>query len=345
MSEKKIKLVWWSDQTGISTRGNLHILREAGHSVDPNAVDPEKSDFSDYDMIFTSIPDIEIDTDTPVVTQLCGYGPNFMYPNGKPTEAAYRTFDNSEEVITLDPKLYLDLRANAKEEYLEDIHNIKIIPNPTPPIRGGGTIYPGNSLNIVFLSHSKLKNPDKFLDIIDGVDKETVDGRKVKFWVPTGSKYSWDESLEWFKKDNVTCLPELRYSSMIALMRRADIGAVYSEAENQPLVIFEAWKTETPLITNNISMVQSVSKEYLEDMIPDFGSRAKGFHNEWRDKYMSGNKEHYIYTKNKKKYIEELNGLINNPERRNELAENGRSWIDKFWEPKDRGEAIGEVIS
>ena len=132
---------------------------------------------------------------------------------------------------------------------------------------------------------------------------------------------------------------------MIALMRRADIGAVYSEAENQPLVIFEAWKTRNPANHKQHRHDPECLQRILGRHDSGFGSRAKDFHNEWRDKYMSGNKEHYIYTKNKKKYIEELNGLINNPERRKQLAENGRSWIDKFWEPKDRGEAIGEVIS
>jgi len=313
---------------GEATRFNKVCFEEAGHKVYPS--EGEIPDFSD--LVFSPIPSLNFESiDKPVIVQFGGYGRQLVLPNQGFSDDAKKCLREAELVTILDPTMFLELEENGIGG------ETVTIPNATPPI----TIPPRNHAKFRVLcpttdSLGGLKNLNRFVKAAEIVGGE----EDIEFVIPVKSKGIYRDPVDWLEVDNLKIIPHQPYDKMLEWYGKSDIIAPLSEVEIFPQTFLEGCLAGKPVIMDSMGLIQSVHRDFLEEMEKDYGTKSEKFYKRWENQYHSGEGDHYLHAGSAEELAELVLELYADEKRRAELGNNALEWILKFWEPEDRGERI-----
>ena len=321
-------VLWWEGSKGpTSTRWNERCFSDAGYDVE---VKFKLNQNPKADLIFTPIPGIGPNCPVPVVTQFGGFGTQLYIPGKGFSNLATESLENSDLVILHDSNFHILM----EEEGLDG--KTVTVPNAVPPL----SIPPKKSKNFTVLNPSggsRLKEPGRFVEAAKIVGREESE---IQFEMPIRSGRIWRAPIEWLKVENFKPLPTQPFEKMLDLYARADIVAPFSAAEIHPQTFYEACLAGKPLIEDQFGLIQSVHRDFLEEMIEDFGTESAEFHQRWKGDYESGEGNHYLKAESPEELAELVLELYADERRRAELGSEALKWINQFWRPKDRGERI-----
>lgn len=324
-----VKIIEWYKRLGSLSRWAADCFADAGCKV---VISTDWKDTSGADLIYTPVPGLR-KTDSPLFTQLEGYGNISMFPGSKLSPRVKVTFDNSK-VGVVDPNMHLELlRCGVDQDTF-------MLPNPIPDI----VIPPKVSLKFTVFYPSgcwSIKKPERIIEAARLVGKEEP---SIRFVMGVGSKI-WHMPLDWLELDNIDFLPNMSHEKMLEQYARADIVIPFSAAEIQPWTVFESFIAGKPTIVDVIGKVQSVHRNHLEEMISWFGTPSRIFHDKWGSKYESGEKDHYLWAGSAEELAWLILELYHDAKRRLELGNNALEWVSAYkWKPKDKGTKILELM-
>ena len=329
-----VRIMEWTKRTGPPTRWAASCFLDNGCRVEVsnNWMDTGPP----ANLIYSPVPSLKKTEGIPIITNLEGYGGVSIMPGSKPSPKIKETFDNSSKVLLADPKMHIELiRCGISQATI-------MLPNPAPPI----TIPPKDSPNFsVFCPQGvwSIKKPERIIKSAKIVGKEEP---KIRFVMPVGSERVWRCPLDWLEVENVEFLPTLPYPRMLEEYAKASIIASFSAVEVLPWTIFEGLISGKPVIADALGKVQSVHRKYVEEMISWFGTPSHIFHEKWKDKYGSGEGDHYLHASSAEELAELILGLYQDGKRRLELGLNAQKWIDAYdWKPKDKGKEILDLVN
>jgi len=301
---------------------------DAGHDVE---VRFDLNENPSADLVFTPIPGIEVDC--PIVTQFGGYGTQLCMPEKGFSPLAKKSLEESDLVTILDPNMFLLMeREGLKGETVT-------IPNATPPIN----ISPKNSSRFTVLCpttdpYGGTKRLGRFVEGAKIVGEEEP---KIEFVMPARSRRVWRSPIDWLKVENLRILPKQPFDRMLEWYGKSDVIAPFSKAEIFPQTVLEACVAGKPLIVDQFGLIQSVHRDFLEEMEGDYGTvSSREFHERWKNQYHSGEGDHYLHAGSAEELAELVLELYADEKRRTELGNNALKWILEFWKLKDRGERI-----
>jgi glycosyltransferase involved in cell wall biosynthesis len=325
-----VKIIEWFRRPGTPTRWAADCFADAGCRV---VVSTDWKDTSGADLIYTPVPGLK-KMDSPLFTQLEGYGAVLVMPGSKPSPRVKMTFDNSDKVGVIDPNMHMELLRCGVDQ------NTFMLPNPIPDI----VIPPKETSEFrVFYPSGcwAIKQPGRVIQAAKIVGKEEP---KIKFVMAVGSKV-WHMPLDWLELDNVDFLPNLSHEKMLEQYAKANIVIPFSAAEIQPWTVFESFIAGKPTIVDVIGMVQSVYRQHVEEMISWFGVPSRIFDEKWRDKYSSGEGDHYLHADSAEGLAKLILELYRDQRKRYELGSNALEWVSNYaWTPKDKGEKILQLM-
>lgn len=328
-----VKIIEWSKRTGPKSRWAVNCFDDAGCTgiISEDWTDTGGS----VDLVYTPVPGLKKTEGIPLVTQLEGYGGVSVMPGSKPSPKLRETFENSNKVLLVDPNIYLELVRCGIH------HDTIMLPNPAPKV----TITPQDSSNFTVFCPSgtwNIKHPERVIQAARIVGEKEP---SIRFVMPVGSKKVWNWPLDWLDLENVEFLPTLPYDKMLKQYAKADIVIPFSAAEILPWTVFESFLAGKPTIVDVIGKVQSVHREHVKEMVSWFGTPSRLFHERWKDKYLSGEGDHYLHADSAEGLAKHILELYKNGKRRLELGLNAQKWIDAYgnWKHKDKGEKILEL--
>jgi len=324
-----ITIIWWSgDVSGETTRFNKECFEEAGHEV--YLSEGNVPDFSD--LVFSPMPNLNFESiDKPVIVQFGGYGRQLVLPNQGFSDDTEKCLKEADLVTILDSNMFLELDKDGIDG------DTVTIPNAAPPI----TIPPKNHTKFRVLcpttdSLGGIKNLDRFVEATKIVGEE----EDIQFVIPTKSREIYRNSVDWLEVNNLKIIPHQPHDRMLEWYGKSDIIAPFSTCEIHPQTFFEGCLAGKPLIMDEMGLIQSVGREHLAEMIPDFGMKSRKFHERWKGEYGSGEGDHYLHAGSAGELAELVLELYTDEKRRVELGKNALEWVDGFWRPRDRGEKI-----
>jgi len=328
-----ITLIWWSgDVSGQNTRFNKECFEKAGHEVCLS--EGNIPDFSDA--VFTPVPGLNFENiDKPVIVQFGGYGRQLVLPNQGFSDDAKKCLRKADLVTILDPTMFLELDRNGIDG------ETVTIPNASPPI----VIPPENHAKFRVLcpttdSLGGLKNLDRFVKAAEIAGKE----EDIEFVIPTKSRGIYRDPVDWLGVDNLKIIPHQPHDKMLEWYGKSDVIAPFSSCEIHPQTFFEGCLAGKPLIMDEMGLIQSVHRDFLEEMEGDYGAESEKFHERWENQYHSGEGDHYLKAESSEELAELVLELYADAKRRAKLGSNALDWVNSFWEPKDRGEKIVEYF-
>jgi len=324
-----VTLIWWSgDVSGKATRFNKECFEEAGHEVYPS--EGEISDFSD--VVFSPVPGLNFESiDKPVIVQFGGYGRQLVLPDQGFSDDAKECLEKANLVTVLDPSMFLELRGNGIDG------ETVTIPNATPPV----TIPPKSHAGFRVLcpttdSLGGLKNLGRFVKAAEIVGKE----EDIQFVIPTKSRGIYRDPVDWLEVDNLKIVPHQPHDKMLEWYGKSDVIAPFSSCEIHPQTFFEGCLAGKPIIMDSMGLIQSVHRDFLEEMEEDYGTKSEKFHERWENRYRSGEGDHYLKAESSEELAELVLELYTDEKRRLELGGNSLKWANLFWEPANRGRKI-----
>jgi len=324
-----ITLIWWSgDVSGETTRFNKECFEKAGHNVFLSS--GNVPNFSD--IVFSPIPNLNFENiDKPLIIQFGGYGRQLVLPDQGFSGDAKKCLREADLITILDPNMFLEMDRNGIDG------KTVTIPNATPPI----DIPPKNHAKFRVLcpttdSLGGIKNLDRFVEAAEIAGKE----EDIEFVIPTKSRGIYRDPVEWLGVDNLKIIPHQPYGKMLEWYGKSDVIAPFSSCEIHPQTFYEGCLAGKPVIMNSMGLIQSVHRDYLEDMTEDFGEDSMLFHEGWKGDYGSGEGDHYLKAGSSEELAELVLELYADEKRRAELGNNASEWISEFWEPADRGRRI-----
>jgi len=322
-------LFWWSGSiSGNATRFNRECFEKAGHKV--YLSEGNIPNFSD--VVFSPMPNLNFENiDKPVIIQFGGYGRQLVLPDQGFSDDAKECLEKAELVTILDPNMFLELDRNGIDE------KTVTIPNATPPI----AIPPENHSKFRVLCPTTdplggVKSLDRFVEAARIVGEE----EDIEFVIPVKSRGIYRNSIDWLGVDNLRIIPRQPHDRMLEWYGRSDVIAPFSACEIFPQTALEAFLSGKPAIFDELGMIQSIHREYLEEIESDFGASSSEFHKKWRNEYGSGEGDHYLKAESSEELAELVLELYTDEKRRAELGNNALEWISEFWEPGNRGERI-----
>jgi glycosyltransferase involved in cell wall biosynthesis len=325
-----VKIIEWYKRFGSISRWAAECFDAAGCKV---AISTDWNDTSGADLVYSPVPGLK-KGDSPLFTQLEGYGAVSVLPGSKPSPRLRATFDNSDKVGVIDPNMHLELLRCGLDQ------NTLMIPNPIPNI----VVPPKESQKFTVFYPSgtwSIKKPERIIEAARLVGKEEPN---IRFAMSVGSKI-WHTPLDWLNLDNVDFLPNLSHEKMLEQYAKANIVIPFSACEIQPWTVFESFIAGKPTIVDVIGMIQSVHREHVEEMISWFGTPSRVFHDTWARKYGSGEKDHYLWAGSSEDLAWLILELYHDEKRRLELGKNALEWAEAYkWKPKDKGEKILELM-
>jgi len=325
----RIALFWWGGNiSGQATRFNKECFEEAGHEV--YLSEGEIPGFSD--VVFSPIPSLNFENiDKPVIIQFGGYGRQLVLPGQGFSDDAKECLREADLVTILDPNMFLEMDENGIDG------KTVTIPNATPPI----TIPPENHAKFRVLCPTTdplegMKDLDRFVEAAKIVGEE----EDIEFVIPTKSRGIYRGPTDWLGIDNLRIIPRQPYDRMLGWYGKSDVIAPLSSCEIHPQTFYEGCLAGKPLIMDSMGLIQSVHRDFLEEMIGDFGADSMLFHEGWKGDYGSGEGDHYLHAGSSEELAELVLDLCTDEKRRIELGHNALDWVSRYWEPKDRGERI-----
>jgi len=325
-----VKIIEWFRRPGTPTRWAADCFADAVCRV---VVSTDWKDTSGADLVYTPVPGLK-KMDSPLFTQLEGYGAVLVMPGSKPSPRVKMTFDNSDKVGVIDPNMHMELLRCGMDQ------NTLMLPNPIPDI----VIPPKESQKFTVFYPSgcwSIKKPERIIEAARLVGKEEPG---IRFVMSVGSKI-WHMPLDWLELDNVDFLPNLSHAKMLEQYAKADIVAPFSAAEILPWTVFEAFIAAKPTIVDVIGKVQSVHRKYVEELVSWFGVPSRLFHEKWEDKYASGEGDHYLHADSAEDLAKLIIELYHDEKRRAELGLHAQQWVDAYkWKPIDKGKKILELM-
>jgi len=324
-----ICLVWWANPSGPSTRWNRECFESAGHDVTVSSEIPSWAD-----LVFSPIPNLNFDSiGQPVVLQFGGYGRQLCLPGRGFSDTVGRCMEEADLTTVLDPNMTIEM-----EEWGVDSSKTVTIPNATPPI----TIPPKNDPKFTVLCPTTdptdgFKRLDRFVEAARIVGEEED---SIRFVMPVKSRGVYRYPLEWLEVENLKLLPRQPYDRMLEWYGKSDVIAPFSKAEIFPQTALEAFLSGKPAIFDELGKIQSIHREYMEEIEGDFGTNSSEFHEKWKSKYRSGEGDHYLHAGSAEELAEIVLELYTDEKRRLELGSNALDFINSFWKPRDRGRKI-----
>jgi len=322
-----VTIIWWSgDVSGETTRFNKECFEEAGHKVilsNPNLAD----------VVFSPVTNLNFeDINKPVIVQFGGYGRQLVLPDQGFSDDAKKCLREANLVTILDPAMFLELDKNGIDG------ETVTIPNATPPI----TIPPEKHAKFRVLCPTTdplggMKNLDRFVKAAEIAGKE----EDIQFVIPVKSRGIYRNPVDWLEVDNLKIIPHQPYDKMLEWYGKSDIVAPFSSAEIFPQTFLEGCLAGKPVIMDSMGLIQSVHRDFLEEMEEDYGTiSSREFHKRWRNQYHSGEGDHYLHAGSAEELAEIVLELYTDEKRRVELGKNALEWLSEFWEPEDRGRKI-----
>jgi len=325
-----VTIIWWSgDVSGETTRFNKECFEGAGHKViltNPNLAD----------VVFSPVTNLNFgDISKPVIVQFGGYGRQLVLPDQGFSSNAEECLEKADLVTILDPNMFLEMDKNGVDG------ETVTIPNATPPI----TITPENHAKFRVLCPTTdplegVKNLDRFVEAAEIVGEE----EDIEFVIPTKSKGIYRNPVDWLGVDNLKIIPHQPFDKMLEWYGKSDIIAPFSSCEIHPQTFYEGCLAGKPIIMNSMGLIQSVHRDYLENITEDFGEDSMLFYEGWKGDYGSGEGDHYLKAESSEELAKLVLDLYTDEKKRIELGHNALDWVSRYWEPKDRGERIIEVF-
>jgi len=324
----RIALFWWGGNiSGQATRFNKECFEEAGHEV--YLSEGEIPAFSD--VIFSPIPSLNFESvDKPVIIQFGGYGRQLVLPGQGFSDDAKECLREADLVTILDPNMFLEMDRNGIDG------KSVTIPNATPPV----TIPPKNHGKFRVLCPTTdplegMKNLDRFAEAAEIAGEEDIE-----FVIPTKSRGIYRDPVDWLGVDNLRVIPHQPHDKMLEWYGKSDVIAPFSSCEIHPQTFYEGCLAGKPIIMDSMGLIQSVHRDFLEEMEEDYGTESEEFHERWKNRYHSGEGDHYLHAGSAEELAELVLELYTDEKRGAELGNNALKWILKFWELRDRGERI-----
>jgi len=322
-----ICLVWWSgDQSGEATRFHKECFEEAGHRVFLS--EGSIPDFAD--VVFSPIPTLNFENiDKPVIVQFAGYGRQLVLPDRGFSDNARECLERADLVTILDPTMFLEMDESGIDG------ETVTIPNATPPI----VVPPEDHTKFRVLcpatdSLKGKKNLDRFVEAAEIAGEE----EDVEFVIPVKSRGIYRNSMDWLEVDNLKVIPRQPHNRMLEWYGKSDIIAPFSACEIQPQTFLEGCLAGKPVIMDEMGLVQSVHREFLEEMEEDYGRiGSREFHERWRNQYHSGEGVHYLRAESSEELADLVLSLYADEKRRIELGNNALEWISEFWGSRGKG--------
>jgi len=321
----KVAIKDWSGQTGDRQSRHKLMFEQAGAEV----VDVDNGN---PHFVWTPIPGMDNDVTCPMITQLGGFGSNYLLPSTpKPSPAFEQTFINSDIVSTIDPIMYhvLDKRHEG----------MKVVPLPSPHkfAEGIENVDDGKFNVLNPMGSMEFKKPEEFVEGVKIVGEENSD---IHFYLVQKGKHTLQFPTEWLDLDNLTILPQMPMEELKKYYGLADVIAPWSAAETGPNTAFEGFALGLPVVTRMMGLTLTVSHEHLPDMIDDFGMGVRDFDDKWKSRYGSGDGEHYVQAETVDEFVDTILHLYNNQGKQWK----GKEWIDKWWDLEDRGECYLDLF-
>jgi len=337
-----VRIIDWHKRTGALTRWAGCWFEEAGCKVDVSF--NQMNTGGTVDLVFTPIPGLRklpktLDTSPPLVTQLEGMGHESFLPGSKTSPRIEATLANSDRVLLADPNMYLGLKGAGVGDKLDET---LMVPNPTPPF-GVTTDWSKDHPFTVFCPSGAwcIKKPERFVQAARIVGAREP---SIRFVMITGPGGAWKWPLDWLEVDNIEFLPHQDHKRMIQLYSEADIVCPWSAAEILPWTVFESFVAGKPTIVDVIGKTQSVHRDHVKEMCSDFGMPSKEFQEKWKDRYMSGESNHFLYAGTPEELAQIILELYKDEERRAELSSNASGWIEQYWTCKDKGKKVLDIM-
>jgi len=314
--------------SGEATRFNKECFEEAGHEV--YLSEGNIPDFSD--IVFSPIPNLDFESiDKPVIIQFGGYGRQLVLPNQGFSDDARECLEKANLVTILDPTMFLELDRNGIDA------KTVTIPNASLPI----VIPPENHAKFRVLcpttdSLGGLKNLDRFVKAAEIVGGE----ENIQFVIPVKSREIYRNPVDWLGVDNLKIIPHQPYDKMLEWYGRSDVIAPFSSCEVFPQTFLEGCLAGKPLIMDEMGLIQSVHRKFLEEMEEEYGTKSEKFHERWENQYHSGEGDHYLKAESPEELAELVLELYTDEKKRLELGSNSLEWANRFWEPCDRGKRL-----
>ena len=265
------------------------------------------------------------------MTQFGGYGPKLKLPGSSVNPNVVKTFEFSDLVTVIDPKM-------SRELWNEGIEGeTRIVPNALnlPAIGNRDSEF------TVFnpMGNSSIKEPGNFVEAVRLVGEEEP---SIIFKTVSKGK-NWSNPIDWLDLDNLEVLPLQPYDQMISLYSEADVIAHFSSAEISPWTVFEAMGAGKPLIAKELGLIQTISKKYIREVTADFGLTSRKFDEKWSDKYWSGEGDHFLHAETPEELAESILELYSDKRKRLRMANNALEWFKRFednWKPEDKARTI-----
>jgi len=328
-----IALLWWRGNiSGQATRFNKKCFEEAGHEV--YLSEGNIPDFSDA--VFSPMPNLNFESiDKPVIIQFGGYGRQLVLPDRGFSDDARECLEKADLVTILDPTMFLELDKNGIDG------ETVTIPNATPPI----VIPPENHAKFRLLCPTidplgGMKDLDRFVEAAEIVGKE----EDIEFVIPTKSRGIYRDPVDWLGVDNLKIIPRQPHDKMLEWYGKSDVIAPLSTCEVFPQTFLEGCLAGKPIVMDSMGLIQSVHRDFLEEIAEDFGINSSEFYQKWRGEFGSGEGNHYLKAKSSEELAELVLELYTDKKKRAELGKNALEWANQFWEPSSRGEKIIEVF-
>lgn len=328
-----VKILEWQKRAGPTSRWAAECFEDMGCNVviSYNWVDTS----GPADLIYTPVPGLTKSKFVPMFTQFEGYGNVSLIPGSKPSPRVEKTFEESDKVAVVDPNMHMELIRCGIDQ------NTLMLPNPIPNV----TIPPKESPQFTVFYPSGcwvIKKPERIIQAARLVGNEEP---KIKFVMPVGSTKPWRYPLDWLEVENIEFLSPLSYEDMLKEYGKADVVIPFSAAEILPWTVYESFLAGKPTIVDVIGKVQSVHRKYAEEIVSWFGTPSRIFHEKWKDKYLSGEGDHYLHAGSAEELAQLILELYRDEKRRRELGLNAQKWVDAFkWKPIDKGKKILEIM-
>jgi len=314
--------------SGETTRFNKECFEEAGCEV--YLSEGEIPDFSD--VVFSPIPSLNFENiDKPVIVQFGGYGRQLVLPDQGFSDDAKKCLRKADLVTILDSNMFLEMdRKGIDEETIT-------IPNATPPI----VIPPENHAKFRVLcpttdSLEGVKRLDRFVEAAEIAGEE----EDIEFVIPTKSRGIYRDPVDWLGVDNLKIIPHQLHDKMLEWYGKSDVVAPFSACEIHPQTFFEGCLAGKALIMDEMGLIQSVHRDFLKEMEKDYGISSPDFYQRWKNKFGSGEGDHYLKAESPEELAELVLELYTDEKRRIDLGNSALDWVSNFWEPKDRGKRI-----
>ena len=166
----------------------------------------------------------------------------------------------------------------------------------------------------------------------------------IEFVIPVKSKGIYRDPVDWLEVDNLKIIPHQPYNKMLEWYGKSDIIAPFSAHEIHPQTFFEGCLAGKPVIMDSMGLIQSVHRDFLEEMEEDYGMESREFHKRWENRYHSGEGDHYLKVESSEELAELVLELYTDKKRRVELGNFALDWAKCFWNPPDRGKRIISVF-